>query len=118
MDKYKVLNLGMYKTKGQITDELVEKHYNLLKKQCLQFYKDDPIKEEHLKILEDAYIALRTEADREKYDLHEKKNEIEFKKRIKVNTQPINTSAILQKILKEAKDKYPIQKQGEERENE
>lgn len=68
VDYYKVLNLGLCKKQGLITDELVKQHYESLKKQYYKFYQNAEELQENLDILNDAYSAIKTEDSRKYYD--------------------------------------------------
>lgn len=75
MNFYKLLNLSLAKQKGTLTDQLVEKNYSNIRQQYTQMMqkcandKENVKKlEEHLKMLEEAYNAIKTENDRKQYD--------------------------------------------------
>lgn len=135
IDYYKIFNLTLAKQKGTITDEMVRKAYETKKEQYIKMQKNKNLKSQnigitsdeltayldgdYLQILQDAYYALSSENARKHYDeLMENINRhIEEQRVIKskksgleemVQSTNLSTKELLDKIIREAKKKYPI----------
>lgn len=130
---YSILNLGLNKKRGNITDELVKNHYEKAMKFCeeqgIKFFGS-------MEVLEDAYRAIGTENARKHYDellytieeymrtkkveklIEQKSKKVEldkgkisnFKDAIRNITKNEDTKEILEQIKKQAQEKYPIPK--------
>ncbi len=112
-DYYKILNLGLQKTKGKVTDEMVEKNYLIIKENYLKMLEKEKIRTHnkdlkvgnskkynsevldayvngtYLTLLEDAYNALKTEESRSHYDVILKKMKEQEEKQESVHTKTI-----------------------------
>ena len=60
-DFYKLFNLSLAEQKGTLTDEMVKEKYSII--ELKEVFDDD-----YLKFLDEAYKAIKTENDRQKYD--------------------------------------------------
>ncbi len=81
-DFYKLFNLSLAKQKGTLTDEMVKENYLNKRKQYFQMIKKcadnkeqhsipelkELLDDDYLKLLDEAYEAIKTESDRKKYD--------------------------------------------------
>lgn len=102
VDYYRILNLKWNKEKGNITDELVEKHYIERVKICeeygIKFFKTEAMLNEYRIILDSAYMALATENARKQYDElidmleHIQTKETEKQKNIEPKTRKVDTN--------------------------
>lgn len=135
IDYYKIFNLTLAKKKGTITDDMVRSAYETKKEQYIKMQKNKNLRSqnigiasdeltayldgEYLQILQDAYYALSSENARKHYDeLMENINRhIEEQRIIKsknsgleemIQSTNLDTKELLDKIKKEAKQKYPI----------
>lgn len=113
---YSIFNLGLAKQKGIITDEMVEKAYLAKKSQYLELTKKNNKKEinsevikdceevkayeqgNYLKMIEEAYNAIKTQECRKKYDESLKAEEYKLVKGIVKNA--------IRKIIREGNVKY------------
>lgn len=134
IDYYKILNLGLQKSKGNVTNELVEKNYLIIKENYLKMMEKGKIKNhnknveenkksnselldaylsgEYLKVLEDAYNALKTEESRSHYDVILKQmKEQEEKQKQSVHTKTIKQEQ--QKPINQMQQKTTTQVQYE-----
>lgn len=102
VDYYRILNLKWNKEKGNITDELVKKHYIERVKICeeygIKFFKTEAMLNEYRIILDSAYMALATENARKQYDElidmleHIQTKKTEKQKNIKHKTAKVDTN--------------------------
>lgn len=137
---YSILNLGLNKKRGNITDELVKNHYEKAMKLCeeqgIKFFGSMEVLEDYKEMLKDAYRAIGTENARKHYDellytieeymrtkkveklIEQKSKKVEldkgkisnFKDAIRNITKNEDTKEILEQIKKQAQEKYPIPK--------
>lgn len=110
LNYYSVLNLGIAKKRGIITDEMVKKAYLDKRQRYLEWKDKDSmssveiyneqiiafVEDNFLDLLEDAYYATRTENARKNYDelleileSHIQNSKIEEKNRLSQNQKPI-----------------------------
>lgn len=103
VDYYRILNLKWNKEKGNITNELVEKHYKERVKICdeygIKFFKTEAMLNEYRIILDSAYMALANENARKHYDelmdmleKHAQTKKAEKQKNIEPKTRKVDTN--------------------------
>ena len=113
---YSILNLGLNKKRGNITDELVKNHYEKAMKLCeeqgIKFFGSMEALEDYKEMLKDAYRAIGTENARKHYDelLYTIEEYMRTKKVEKLIEQKSKKVELLEQIKKQAQEKYPIPK--------